>query len=417
MKYIKPPKQTEDIMTHELFLQSENSKTDLIQSQKSILDNAKVMLFLMNVDGIITFFNPEAERITGYAAKEVEQIEDPSLFLCTEAMRFTKRDIVSMKKNGLSNTNCSESIKKLILSRCFNDIECVIYNKSGSTLPVSISINPIYDDEANVSGFLGVANDISHRKNAEFNLLEALKKEKKLNELKSRFVSIASHEFRTPLSTILSSAFLAEKYTESEEQPKRKKHLQRIVQSVNTLTNILNEFLNVGKIDEGKLTTNIRQFSLPLLIEDNLRELEPILKPSQQLDYRHEGMEEIWLDSFMLRIIITNLVSNAIKFSPEKSVICILSSVDHEKITITVKDHGIGISKEDQEHLMERFFRGTNAVNIQGTGLGLHIVSKYVERLNGKIKFTSTLNRGTTFQIIFYQKKHSDEENSVDRRQ
>lgn len=230
-------------------------------------------------------------------------------------------------------------------------------------------------------------------------LTKALSKEKELSDLKSRFVSMASHEFRTPLSTILSSASLVAKYTETEEQEKRNKHIHRIKSSVNNLTNLLNEFLSIGKIEDGKITANKIDFNLKELVTSLCSEMEGIVKPGQHISYKHDGEENIFSDPSLLRNIITNLLSNAIKFSPEGSMIEVNSRVTGHDVKLTLKDNGLGISAEDQVHLFERFFRGTNVTNIEGTGLGLHIVGKYIEILDGQIEFESELEKGTKFII------------------
>jgi PAS domain S-box-containing protein len=230
-------------------------------------------------------------------------------------------------------------------------------------------------------------------------LTKALSKEKELSDLKSRFVSMASHEFRTPLSTILSSASLVAKYVDTTEQENRNKHIQRIKSSVNNLTNLLNEFLSIGKIEDGKVIANNLNFNIKELITALCSEMDGIAKSKQQFRYMHTGDEIIFSDPSLLRNVITNLLSNAIKFSPEGSIIEVGSKVLKDSIILTVKDNGMGISDEDQEHLFERFFRGTNVTNIQGTGLGLHIVGKYIELLDGEIEFNSELENGTEFII------------------
>lgn len=232
-------------------------------------------------------------------------------------------------------------------------------------------------------------------------LAKSLNKEKELNELKSRFVSLASHEFRTPLSTILSSTILLQKYTTTEEQSKRQKHTERIVASVNGLTEILNDFLSVGKIEEGKILLKPARFTLPLLITGITEELKTIQKPGQQVQYTHNGPDSIVLDASLLKHIVVNLLSNAIKFSPEQATITITSTVTDNQMVLSVKDQGIGISQEDQAHLFERFFRASNASNIEGTGLGLHIVSKYAELMNGKISCHSVMDEGTVMTLVF----------------
>ena len=232
-------------------------------------------------------------------------------------------------------------------------------------------------------------------------LTTALSKEKELSDLKSRFVSMASHEFRTPLSTILSSVSLISKYTQSEEQDKRDNHIQRIHSAVSNLTDILNEFLSLGKIEEGKIQVHFSAFNLKEQLKLIVNEIANILKPGQEILYEHLGEAQVNLDLSLLRNIIINLISNASKFSPENSVIEIKSVVYEKSISLTIRDKGIGIPEEDQKHLFERFFRAKNVTNIQGTGLGLHIVSRYVELMNGSIFVESVLEEGSTIKIQF----------------
>lgn len=232
-------------------------------------------------------------------------------------------------------------------------------------------------------------------------LQRALSKEKELGDLKSRFVSMASHEFRTPLSTILSSASLVSKYIKEDEQDKRDKHINRIKSAVNNLTDILNDFLSIGKIEDGKVVAHYALFNIKELITTVCSEIGGMAKLGQQITYQHKGGEMVQLDPFLLRNVMNNLLSNAIKFSPENGIIAVTSELNDTHILLTVKDSGIGISEEDKQHLFERFFRGANVTNIQGTGLGLHIVERYVELMNGSIDCKSELEKGTSFIISF----------------
>ena len=236
---------------------------------------------------------------------------------------------------------------------------------------------------------------------AKDELTIALSKEKDLGDLKSRFVSMASHEFRTPLSTILSSASLLAKYSLTEEQDKRDRHIQRIKSSVINLTNILNEFLSIGKIEDGIVTINTIEFNAKELLISICNDMHGLLKKGQNIFYEHTGNTNVFLDPSLLKNVLLNLLSNAVKFSGENSRIYFSGSVDENSFEIKVKDEGIGMSDADQEHLFERFFRGSNAVNIQGTGLGLHIVGKYMELMNGNIIIESELEKGTEITLTF----------------
>lgn len=232
-------------------------------------------------------------------------------------------------------------------------------------------------------------------------LSSALSKEKDLGEMKSAFVSMASHEFRTPLSTILSSASLLAKYKTTDEQEKRDKHIQRIKSSVINLNNILNEFLSLGKMEEGKIKANFSNFDIRDLIQGQANEMADIFKQGQQIDYIHEGDTLVFLDQNLFKNILINLFSNAAKFSEENTTIHVRSVVGEGKIVFSIRDEGMGISEKDLQQLFSIFFRGSNATNIAGTGLGLHIVSKYTEMMKGKIEIESKLNQGTKITIVF----------------
>ncbi|MBN8879221.1 MAG: PAS domain S-box protein [Sphingobacteriales bacterium] len=315
--------------------------------------------------------------------------------------------------------------------------------KSGEEFPVEVSLtNYMLNDESYVVAFI---SDITIRKKSEEeikklndeleeivelrtrelkyairqleisreDLYRSLEKEKELGELKSRFVSMASHEFRTPLSTVLSSAYLLEQYNTGADTTKQQKHIQRIVSSVNMLTDILNDFLSVGKIEEGKIHVKYQKFDIYKLMLSAIDEIRVSLKKEQYIQYEHTGDPEVILDVSLFRHIIMNLISNASKFSPPTGAINVLTSHEDGLLKLSVEDHGTGISPEDQQHLTERFFRGRNAVNIQGTGLGLHIVSKYAELMNGSIKCDSVPHQGTIFTLSFNQQNTTYEEDPV----
>jgi signal transduction histidine kinase len=160
--------------------------------------------------------------------------------------------------------------------------------------------------------------------------------------------------------------------------------------------------LSVGKIEEGNLKVNYSHYDIHAQALDIIQEVQHLLKKEQTIDYVHDGDDSfVYLDASMVKHIVTNLLSNAIKFSNERSVINLTTSNREKKVVISVKDEGIGIPAEDRQNLFKRFFRSSNATNIQGTGLGLHIVSKYTELMNGVINCDSELGKGTRFTITF----------------
>ncbi len=231
---------------------------------------------------------------------------------------------------------------------------------------------------------------------------QSLEKEKDLSQLKSRFVSIASHEFRTPLSVIQLSASLIDKHAGPFNSPNIGKHVGKIKKAINNLTGILNDFLSLEKLDVGKEEALYSNFNLVKFSEEITEEMQMLAKQNQNIIYQHTGTNRmICLDQKLLKNCICNLITNAIKYSGENTFIDFNTEINDQSYIITVNDNGIGIPKGDQEHLFEAFFRAHNTGTIPGTGLGLNIVARYCELMNGKIDFKSNINQGTSFTISF----------------
>ncbi|QNF33629.1 hybrid sensor histidine kinase/response regulator [Adhaeribacter swui] len=237
---------------------------------------------------------------------------------------------------------------------------------------------------------------------AQQEIKKALQKEKELNELKSRFVTIASHEFRTPLSTVLSSASLIGKYKLTEDDEKRQKHVNRIKSAVSNLTGILNDFLSLSRIEEGKIYNVPTSFALEPFAAGIVEEMQGYLKVGQQIHFQHQGQpDQVTLDKQLLKNILLNLLSNASKYSAEGKNIYLTTTITPETIILRVQDEGIGIPEADQTHLFTPFFRAQNATNYEGTGLGLNIVKRYVDIMQGTLTYESILQVGTTFTVQF----------------
>lgn len=371
-----------------------------------MFDNAAMGIITVNPEGEMVMINHFALQQFGYEKAELIGRKIESLI----PQRYRARH--EQHRDGYQQHNPHNRPMGV-------GMDLAALRKDGSEFPVEVSLST-YQTGGHLFS-IAFISDITVRKTSENALLrlneelerkvaartqslqEALEREKELGQLKSRFVSMASHEFRTPLSTILSSAYLVSKYQTTEDQPRRDKHIQRIVSSVNMLTDILNDFLSVGKIEEGRIQVRPTRIGIRPWMEAVISELETVLKSGQHIYYTHEGAgdNEVTLDPSLLRHIVQNLVSNAGKFSPQGATIKLCTTCKEQAFILSVTDTGIGISDEDQQHLFERFFRGANAVNIQGTGLGLHIVSKYAELMNGTVHVDSKLEKGTTFTVRF----------------
>ncbi len=392
----------------------------------SLFENATEGIILTSGKGIIVVANPAAENMFGYNKDEL--IDQPIEILIPEKFKPSHHQ----QREGFYNKPSNRTMG--------HGRDLYGKKKDRSNLPVEISLSHYKrDGETFVIAFIV---DITERKQIEGRMLQqkaelekitekirqlnaeleikveertlilkealqkleqsqeelsgALDKERQLNEIKSRFVSMASHEFRTPLTTVLSSASLISKYTSGEDQEKRDKHILRIKNSVNNLNDILEDFLSLGKLNEGKLDATPEVVNLKELIADTIDEMKAIVKKDQYFELECNGNCDGITDKKLFRNIIINLVSNAVKFSDEGAKIIIRGNVKDGMASISVVDQGIGISDMDKEHLFSSFFRAANATNIQGTGLGLHIVKRYVDLLGGKVSVESELNRGTT---------------------
>ncbi len=242
--------------------------------------------------------------------------------------------------------------------------------------------------------------EVVERKRAEEEARKAMERERELNELKSKFVSIASHEFRTPLSTVLSSIALIEQYKDRGELGKINKHTDRVRSSVNQLISILNDFLSLGKLEEGKVDLVLEPINLTVLLSDIGEEIKASLKEGQRMVLGEvPDQHPIITDGRILRNILFNLLSNASKYSGANKDIFIDCAQQDSLFKVSIRDEGMGIPPDEQRYLFERFFRASNATTIQGTGLGLNIVKRYVELLNGSISFSSEYGKGSTFTI------------------
>lgn len=249
---------------------------------------------------------------------------------------------------------------------------------------------------------LSLKNTVTELHRAKEEVSQSLEKEKELSQLKSRFVSMASHEFRTPLSAVQLSASLIDKYAEPFENNHITKHVGKIKNAVGNLTTILNDFLSLEKLEAGKVEPAFIRFDLVKLSEDITEEMQMVAKQNQNIIYQHTGINSIvTLDPNLLKNCIFNLIGNAIKYSGENTFIEFNTEINEQYCTIIIKDNGIGIPENDQKHLFEAFFRAHNTGNIPGTGLGLNIVARYTNLMYGHIDFKSSINHGTIFTLSF----------------
>ncbi|CAH8291117.1 hypothetical protein EV196_107105 [Mariniflexile fucanivorans] len=247
--------------------------------------------------------------------------------------------------------------------------------------------------------------EIKKRIEAQNKTKHALKKEKELNELKTKFLSLVSHEFKTPLSGILTSAMLLGKYKLTEQQEKRDKHVKIISDKVHYLNNILNDFLSIEKLETGKINYKYNTFKVSKVVNEVVYNANMLLKEGQIINYP-ENIDEysMYQDEKIVELALSNLVHNAIKYSSENTLVDIKINQDDKQTTFKIKDNGIGVPKKDQKMIFNRYFRAENALLTQGTGIGLNIVKSHLENLGGFITFESEENKGSIFTFVIPNK-------------
>ncbi len=413
------------------------AKDNPLSILQSVVKTAIDCIILIDVDGTILMINPAGLTLFGYEAEEVLGMN--ITLLMPSPHREQHHTYVS---------NYLQTRKPRIIG-IGREVEGL--RKDGTQFPLRLAVSEIILDDKHY--FTGIIHDLTEMKVVEnqirqlnheleelveerttelqdtVNLLletnqqlnqsiekhktyelallatrdelrKSLEKEKELNILKSRFVSMASHEFKTPLASILSSAALITRYEDPDQAADRLRHVERIKSSVTHLNNILTDFLSITRLEEGQLVPMISRFQMDLLIQDLQAEASGLLKKDQQLLFEGtlEGREML-TDKNILRNILYNLISNAIKYSDEgKTIRCVIHPGENQ-LVINIQDQGMGIPPEDQKHIGSRFFRASNAVNIPGTGLGLNIVKSYLHALNGSLSFVSEHGQGTTFTV------------------
>ncbi len=397
---------------------------------RQIFQSSVEAIIMVDQQGKIMLANPVAEKMFGYDTSDLTglMVED----LLPEKLRsrhvgyrneFVKnpeprpmgkgRDLLARRKDGTEfpvsvSLSYTKVVNEIVVMAFISDI--TERKKYEEALKLSEEQLLVYASELEKkvqsrtedlnATIKALELQIVERKKAEEEARKALDRERELNELKSKFVSIASHEFRTPLSTIMSSASLIHQYMERKEDDKVTKHVGRVKSSVTHLTSILNDFLSLGKLEEGKIDVNKELIDVAEFLNEVREEISATLRKGQMLHINMEGAaQRLHSDPRILRNILFNLISNGSKYSHENKSLFLNCSSEAKQFLFTIRDEGIGIPMADQKHMFERFFRASNAGNVEGTGLGLNIVRRYVDLLDGTISFVSEYEKGSVFTV------------------
>ncbi|MDY0907633.1 PAS domain-containing sensor histidine kinase [Pedobacter sp. CFBP9032] len=387
----------------------------------AIIENAIDGIITIDDKGIIEHLNPAALMLFGYDRAELVGKNVSVLMPAPDKLRH----------DGYIH-NYNETGKKHIIGI---GREVHGQKKDGSTFPFRLGVSEVkFSDRKIYTGFIHdlskeKANEeqiksyteklevkirertkdlvklVSELEMAKENMSALFEKEKELNQLKTRFVSMASHEFRTPLSSMQLSASLIDKYTVKQDVANVEKHTAKIKNSINNLTTILNDFLSLEKLEAGKVEATAQVFNIISFAEEIAEEMQLMTKQNQHIIYEHTGTRaNVLLDQNLLKNCIINLISNAIKYSGEDTLIQFNTILKDEELILEVKDNGIGIPDVDQHNLFEPFFRAHNTGDIPGTGLGLNIVRRYVSLMDGVVTCKSEQHSGTVFTLTFPSK-------------
>jgi PAS domain S-box-containing protein len=378
---------------------------------RSVVENVREVIFQTNVNGDWTFLNPAWTTLTGFAVEES---------LETNFQNYVYPDDRELHQ---------EVWQSLIVGKkasCRHELRYL--TKTGECRWVAIHAHSTLVTNGTITGLSGIIQDITkrrlaealekekvrleteiiERKRTEKMIRNTLEKEKELGELKSRVITTISHEFRTPLTTILGSAELVKNYSQNWSEEKKLKHLQRIEESVEHMTKVLNDVILIGQAEAGQLQFNPTQLDVETItreiFEDWRRSIEsqqgrknyitPTLMFSSQGDNSQGNLDET-----LLRQILMNLVSNAVKFSPKGGTVHLDLVCQQGQVIFQIQDEGIGIPLEEQERIFETFYRASNVGTIQGIGLGVAIAKKCVDLLGGQMTLESQVDVGTTFTV------------------
>jgi PAS domain S-box-containing protein len=370
----------------------------LVESEsrtRSIIEYAHDAILTIDFSGIITEANQQASELFGYEDQELVGMRFINLLANESHSRFEE-----LIRNFGANSG--------IISNGFN-LEVHANNKSGKQSIMELGITEVrIRGDAFISVF---ARDITMRKRAEYELKQALNREAELNNLKTRFINMASHEFRTPLTSIQSSADLLSmvlSFDEAKQKQKLETYVNRITNEVSRLTSLMNDILVIGRIESGKVQFNPEPTNLETFVRQFQSEISGLGFPGRNFKVLVSGTPvEFNADQQLLNHIMVNLISNAFKYSTPAREPEVMIDYQHEIISLSVRDYGIGVPDLEKKNLFQSFFRASNVENIQGTGLGLVIVKQFVDAHGGTISLDSKENEGTRVSIEFKIRKES----------
>jgi len=346
---------------------------------RSVVENVRDVVFRTDVDGHWTFLNPAWEAMTGYGVKDT--LGNP----CLAYFEGPELDALSEVFDG-ERTACRSEVR--------------LRTRNGSVRWMALFAQSLQEEAGTLAGVVGTLHDITERKRMEQQTREALRRERELNRLKSSVVSMVSHEFRTPLSTIRSSAEMLGEFFDEWSPEKRKKYVDRIHRQIDRMSRLLGDVITTSKLDAEHDEPSPMEVDLRRFQREVADEVRAHLGTDRSVDVEMKDVpEQLMVDPDLLHHIASNLLSNALKYSPEDTEVSVTWQVQGETLSLQVADQGIGIPASDKEHLFRAFFRASNVENAEGSGLGMTIVKRAVDVYGGTIAVDSSSGRGTTFDV------------------
>lgn len=348
---------------------------------RDFFDRANDLIHGINADGKFVYVNQRWLDTLGYNRTELETLH--FLDIVHPSYHDNYRTVFAALQQGIPQ----------------QEVEMLFLSKYGDRIYVEGNINCCLENGQFVAT-RAIFRDISKRKDAEAHMRAALDKEKQVAELQSRFVATASHEFRTPLTGILSATELLQAYWDKFSTEEHLEYLGQIYDSAIVMRDLMNDVLLVSKAEAGRMQFKPSPFNVVALVEELLTKINGRIRKNHQTELLIEGFTATVdhnLDRKLLQLVLTNLVSNAMKYSPENSKITVKIEAQQHQLTFNVQDEGEGIALVDQPYVFDSFRRGTNTHDVPGTGLGLNIVQHCIELHHGTINFTSEPGVGTCF--------------------
>lgn len=355
-----------------------------ISDYHSFIENAVVGMFQVTVLGHFVMTNPMLAQIYGYESSEelLENCENLKAKLYVNSSRH------------------SQLIEILQQKKTVQKFESQVYQKDGRQIWISENIRAIFDSEEQLIGYEGTAEDITERKTIELSSQQASQHIQKLCDLKSHFVSMVSHEFRSSLTVILAANSLLKLHSQKMTPNQRHKYFDKISEVVHSTTELIDGFLSLSRSETGSLQLIADSIDLSVFCQDIWQDVQTVTKVNSPLKFVNSRENATAIaDSRLLRQILFNLLLNAVKYSPLNSPVELEIKGTYHQIIFTIKDYGIGIPPTDQKNLFKQFHRAQNVTKIAGTGLGLAIVKQAIDLHGGTISVESELGIGSTFTV------------------